>query len=294
MRLRRSLLWVNGYDKEKLKKGIESEVDSIVLDLEDGVTVPNKPEARAVTRDVLRNWDFKGKERVVRVNGLDTPFFEADLKEVLQALPDAVRLPKCESVEYVLKMDSILAKLEEENGLERDSIELILMIETPLGVMNSYEMARCCKRVTAMGIGMEDLTASMQVARQYELRSQDLLYARQKVVLSCKAAGVQAIDSGVLFSGDLDFYMQDCLNDKRDGFEGRSVGDLNHIPLVNKAFSPSDEEIDWAKRIIAAYDKAVADQISDVYVDGKYVDPPVVSKAALILERLDRINRKGR
>lgn len=294
MRVRRSLLWVNGYDAEKLKKGIESDVDCIVLDLEDGVTVPNKPEARRVTYDALKNWDFKGKERVVRVNAPDTPFFADDLKEVLPALPDAVRLPKCETVEYVLNMDSILAKLEEENGLPRDTIELILMIESPLGVMNSYDMARCCKRVTAVGIGMEDLTASMQVSRHYELRSLDLLYARQKVVLSCKAAGVQAIDSGVLFSGDLEFYMQDCLNDKRDGFEGRSVGDLNHIPLVNKAFSPTEQEIDWAQRIIAAYNKAIADEISDVYVDGKYVDPPVVSKAELILERLERINNRGK
>lgn len=292
MRVRRSLLWVSGYDLDKLKAAIESDTDTIVIDLEDGVAVTQKPEARKKAYEALTTWDFKGKERAVRVNGPDTPFFKDDLEQVLIALPDAVRLPKCETVEYVLEMDRILADLEKKNNLPENTIELILMIETPLGIMNCYDMARCCKRVTAMGVGMEDLTASMQVSRFYELRSQDLLYARQKMVLSAKAAGVQAIDSGVLFNGDLDFFMQDCLNDKRDGFEGRSVSDLNHIALVNKAFSPTDEEIDWAKRVVDAYSKAVESGSSDVYVDGKFVDPPVVAKADLILERLDRINNR--
>lgn len=289
MRLRRSLLWVSGYDTNKLRAAIDSEVDAIVIDLEDGVTVPQKPQARACTYEALKNWDFKGKERIVRVNGLDTPYFKEDLEQVLIALPDAIRLPKCESVEYVLEMDRILGKLEDENGLRRNSIEIILMIETALGIMRCYEMATCCPRVTAMGVGMEDLTASMGVARNYELRSQDLLYARQKLVLEGKAAGIQVLDSGVLFNGDLDFYRQDCLNDKRDGFEGRSVSDLNHISIVNEAFSPTEEEISWAKRIIAAYDKAVAECNSDVVVDGKFVDPPVVTKAEAIMTRLERI-----
>lgn len=292
MRVRRSLLWVNGYDTEKLKKAIESNTDTIVIDLEDGVTVPQKAEAREKAYEALKNWDFKGKERALRVNGLDTPFFKDDLEKVLPAIPDAVRLPKCETVEYVLEMDRILTELEEKNGVPQNTIELILMIETPLGVMNSYELAKCTKRVTAMGIGMEDLTASMEVARYYELNTTDLIYARQKVILSAKAAGVQAIDSGVLFSGDLDFFMKDCMQDKRDGFEGRSVSDLNHIDLVNKAFSPTEKEIDWAKRVIEAYENGVRTGCSDVYVDGKYIDPPVVSKATLIMSRYNKISQK--
>lgn len=292
MRVRRSLLWVNGYDTEKLKKAIDSNTDTIVIDLEDGVTVPQKDEAREKAYEALKNWDFKGKERAVRVNGLDTPFFKDDLEKVLPAIPDAIRLPKCETVEYVLEMDRILTELEEKNGIAKNTIELILMIETPLGVMNSYELAHCTKRVTAMGIGMEDLTASMEVARHYELNTTDLIYARQKVILSAKAAGVQAIDSGVLFSGDLDFFMKDCLQDKRDGFEGRSVSDLNHIDLVNEAFSPTEREIDWAKRIIEAYENGVKTGRSDIYVDGKYVDPPVVSKAELIMSRYHKISQK--
>lgn len=292
MRLRRSLVWVSGYDLEKLKKAIDSNVDAIVLDLEDGVTVNQKPEARACAYKALKEWDFKGKERVVRVNGLDTEFFQADLEQVLPAIPDAIRLPKCESVEYVLEMDRHLTELEKKYQVPEGSIELILMIETAKGIMKCYEMASCCKRVTAMGVGMEDLTASMGVARNYELGSQDLLYARQKLVLEAKAAGVQALDSGVLFSGDPEYMIQDTLKDKRDGFEGRSLSDLSHADIINQCFSPSKEEAEWAKKVISAYKKAAEEGRSDVEVDGKFIDPPVVAKAEKIKERLALIAEK--
>lgn len=292
MKLRRSLVWVSGYDLDKLKKAIDSNVDAIVLDLEDGVTVNQKPEARACAYKALKEWDFKGKERVVRVNGLDTEFFKDDLEQVLPAIPDAVRLPKCESVEYVLQMDRHLTELERKYGVPEGSIELILMIETAKGIMKCYEMASCCKRVTAMGVGMEDLTASMGVARNYELGSQDLLYARQKLVLEAKAAGVQALDSGVLFSGDPDYMVQDTLKDKRDGFDGRSLSDLSHVDIINQCFSPTKEEAEWAGRVIAAYKKAVEEGCSNVEIDGKFIDPPVVAKAEKIMERLAQIEKK--
>lgn len=294
MRLRRSLVWVSGYDLDKLRKAIDSNVDAIVLDLEDGVTVNQKPEARACAYKALKEWDFKGKERVVRVNALDTEFFKEDLEQVLPAIPDAIRLPKCESVEYVLEMDRQLTELEKKYQVPEGSIELILMVETAKGIMKCYEMASCCKRVTAMGVGMEDLTASMGVARNYELGSQDLLYARQKLVLEAKAAGVQALDSGVLFSGDPEYMIQDTLKDKRDGFEGRSLSDLSHVDLINQCFSPSEEEAEWAEKIIAAYKNAVEEGRSEVEIDGKFVDPPVVAKAETIKARMALIEGKKR
>lgn len=292
MKLRRSLLWVSGYDLEKLKKAVESPVDAIVLDLEDGVTVKQKPEARAGAAKALREWDFRGKERIVRVNGLDTPYFRADLNEVLVALPDAVRLPKCESVEYVMEMDRILAEVEQNANLAIGTIELILMLETPAGIMHCYDMASCCQRVTAVGIGMEDLTASMGVSRNYELGASDLLYARQKMILEAKAAGVQVLDSGVLFSGDPDYMLADTLRDKRDGFDGRSLSDITHAQIVNDCFSPSKEEVNWAKRVILAYEEAALTGKSDVTVDGKFVDPPVVAKAERIEIQADMIRKK--
>lgn len=294
MRLRRTLVWVNGNDKSKLQAAIASNVDCIVLDLEDGVALPEKPEARRCAMEFLSEWDFKGKERVLRINPMDSDQVNLDYEVVEKGLPDAIRLPKCEDTGPILRLDSYLGDLEKKKGLAPNTIEIILMIETPLGIMRVYDMASCCERVTAVGVGMEDLTASMGVMRHYELGAPDLLYARQKMILEARAAGIQALDSGTLFNGDPEYMLQDSILDRRHGFDGRSVGDLAHVDVVNKAFTPSDEQADWAKRIIEAYARGVAEGRSDVYVDGKFVDPPVVSKAEAIQERLRLIEEKKR
>lgn len=299
MRVRRSLAFCQAINPDGVKRLIEGNVDCIVLDLEDGVVVTRKAENREKTLDILLNWDFHKKEKVVRINGPDTPFYKEDMDQVIRpGLPDAVRLPKCETAEYVLGVSEDLAKIEKDAGLAPNSIELILMIETPLGIMNTYQLCTCCERVTTVGIGMEDLTASVGILRRYELNCLDLLYARQKMILEAKSAGVQAIDSGILFHASEDWIYQDSLNDRNMGFTGRSCSarypDL--VDAVNKAFSPSEDEIEWAHKVVDAYEKAKAIGNSDVYVDGKFVDPPVVGKAQNVIDlkrQIDERNGEG-
>lgn len=298
MRLRRSLAFCQAINPDGVKKLIEGNVDCIVLDLEDGVVVTRKEENRRKTLDILQHWDFRNKEKVVRVNGPDTPFYQQDIDEVIRpGLPNAVRLPKCETVDYVLKVSDDLAKIEKDAGLAPNSIELILMIESSLGIMNTYQLCTCCKRVTAAGIGMEDLTAEMGILRRYELNCLDLLYARQKLILEAKAAGVQAIDSGILFHATEDWIYQDSLIGRNMGFTGRSCSTRypELVDAVNLAFSPSEGEIDWAHKVVAAYEEAKNSGNSNVYVDGKFVDPPVVGKAQNVLDLEQQINeRNGR
>lgn len=292
MKLRRTLLWVNGNDIEKIDAAIASNTDCIVFDLEDGVPHPIKDEARRITAQALRERAFRNKERVVRINHLDSPESKRDLEAILPSVPDAIRLPKCESVEYVLRLDRIITDFERENGLPDGRIEIILMIETALGLINSYEMASCTKRVTAMGIGMEDMTASLGLKRYYELGTHDLLYARQKLVVSAVAAGVQPLDACVLFLGNLDYMHEDTMNSRRDGFVGRSVYDVEQIDSINAAFAPAPEEIEWAKRIQKAYEDGSRNGIAEIRVDGIYVDPPVVAKADRILELVRMIEMR--
>lgn len=292
MKLRRTLLWVNGNDIEKLDAAIASNTDCIVFDLEDGVPHSIKDEARRITAQALRERAFRNKERVVRINHLDSPESKRDLEAILPSVPDAIRLPKCESVEYVLRLDRIITDFERENGLPDGRIEIILMIETALGLINSYEMASCTKRVTAMGIGMEDMTASLGLKRYYELGTHDLLYARQKLVVSAVAAGVQPLDACVLFLGNLDYMHEDTMNSRRDGFVGRSVYDVEQIDSINAAFAPAPEEIEWAKRIQKAYEDGSRNGIAEIRVDGIYVDPPVVAKADRILELVRMIEMR--
>lgn len=283
-RPRRSLAWINVLVKDKLQQAIESNVDSIVLDLEDTLPVNQKEIGRAETVRALMEEDFQGKERVVRINALDTQWAEADLLAVLPALPDAIRLPKCETVEYVLRLDSIISEFEHAHNLVRNSIGIILMIETPLGIINCVDMAKCSDRIYAIGLGMEDLTTSLRVARSYELNSLNLLYARQKLVIAGRAAGVQVLDSSVLLD-DSEFIYQDSVNSKQFGYDGRSVVNLKHVDAVNRAYRPSDKEIEWANKIIDIYDHR-KETGEEPYYQGLFVDIPVVTKARQILETL--------
>ncbi len=283
-RLRRSLAWVNVLVKDKLHLAIESNVDSIVLDLEDTLPIGQKEEGRAETVRALMEEDFQGKERVVRINALDTKWAAADLQAVLPALPDAIRLPKCETVEYVLRLDSIISEFEQSHGLEKNSIGMILMIETPLGIINCVDMAKCSDRIFAIGLGMEDLTTALHITRSYELNSTNLIYARQKLVIAGRAAGVQVLDSSVLLD-DPEFIYQDSVNSKQFGYDGRSVVNLNHVDAVNRAYRPSEKEIEWANRIIDIYDHCQETE-GEPYYQGLFVDIPVVTKARQILEAL--------
>lgn len=294
MRLRRTIYWANGLNLDALKQAIDSNVDAICMDLEDGILNNLKEKCRAATVEVLKNWDFRGKERLVRINKFGTEFIEADLEAILPCKPDALRIPKAENVEDLLALDRRLTAFEKENGMEKNSIEMVLMIETALGMIRCYELASCCERITAVGIGMEDFTTSMGLKRYYELNSTDLLYARQKMVMDCRAAGVQALDSGTLFKGNVEYMREDSLNDKRHGFNGRSVGDLCQVDVINEVFTPSEKDVDWAKRVIAAYQQGLETGNNDVYVDGCFVDPPVVDKAQAILKDMAVIEARLR
>lgn len=280
-RRRRSLVWVNVLIKDKLQNAIDSEVDCVVMDLEDTLPLSQKREGREAVVKALKELDFNGKERIVRINGLDTPFAADDIKEILPALPDAIRLPKCETVEYVLRLDKEIADFESANGLEKNTIGMILMIETPLGIINSYEMAKCSDRICAIGIGLEDLTTAMQINRKYELDAQQLIYARQKVIISGRAAGVQVLDSSSLID-DPEFIYKDCVTSKEFGFDGRSMVNLNHVDSINRGYSPSEEEINWANNVINVYQNS-QNGSEEPYYGKLFVDIPVVAKAEQIL-----------
>lgn len=296
MKLRRSLAFCQAINPEGVKTLINGNVDCLVFDLEDGVVATRKSENREKTLEILSGWDCRGKEKIVRINGPDTPFYEQDMEEVIKrGLPDAVRLPKCENTEYILKVAEDLTVIEKNAGLAPNTIELVLMIETAIGIMNTFKLCTCTERVTAVGIGMEDLTSSMGILRRYDLNCTDLLYARQKMILEGKAAGVQVIDSGILFHAAPQYIYEDSMNGRQMGFDGRSCSvrypDL--IDSVNLAFTPLDSEVEWAYKVQSAYHEAVQKGISDVYVDGKFVDPPVVAKARNILNLMDQIKQRS-
>ena len=298
IKLRRSLVWANGNNFDKIKAVIESDADAVVLDLEDLCPAPEKDAARAGAVKVFTEWDFKGKERIVRPNPLDTELGQKDIEALLPSVPDAIRLPKCETPEYVLTLDNRLSEFERRNGLPQNRIEIILMLETPLGIINGYQMASCCERVTGMGIGAGDLTNAMGVPRDLTPGSLQLLYAKQKMVMDAKAARVQVFDTTVICQPDkMDamnaFIEEDTKVIKMMGFTGRSVSMLPHIDIVNRVFAPTHEEETLARKIVRGYEEGLAAGLSEVFVDGNFVDPPIVENAEKVVALADCIAAKA-
>ena len=270
MRIRRSLGWAKGFSVESVKKIINTECDAVCIDLEDGVPAIRKTEARATTVKMIQELDFKGKERIVRINPFGSQYFQDDINEVIAvAPPDAIRVPKCEHVNIIEKIDTLLSAIEKKHNLPENSIEIIAMIESPIGVRNAYDIACSCKRLTALNIGMEDLTREMGIERRYYNNPLDLIYARQKVVLDSKAAGVQCIDSGLLIE-DFEANHKQNIDSKQMGFTGRSVHNNAEAISANEAFSPSKQQIAFSTGAVQAWEMGNSTKDNIVF-DGRTI-----------------------
>ena len=297
MKVRRTLVFANGYDFDKIRAVIDSDADAITLELEDLCPEPRKDEARDGAVKVLREWDFKGTDKIVRINSPETERGRRDLEAILPAHPDAIRLPKCETVEYVKSVDKYLTDFEKANGLPINSIELILVIESPLGIINCYEMASCAKRITGVGLGAYDLCCEMGIDRDLTAGSVQLLYAKQKMVMDAKAAGVDVFDTTVVcVPGEADkmndFIRADTEAIRMMGFTGRSISMLPHVEIVNKVFEPTPEQITHASNVVSGWNEAMARGEKEVYIDGKFIDPPIVGRAQRTLDLYQAIEHK--
>ena len=289
MKLRRSLIWVGGDNEAKFKAAVASNADVICFDVEDGVLPQNKELARQKIVEYIKNYDLKGKEIGVRINGVNTEYWERDLEVILPAVPNFLRLPKSNDIKEILMLDKIVSKFEEEHDLPQYTIEFILMIEDPLGLMCVYELCTCTPRVTAVGIGLEDFTTAMGMQRRYELGSLELIYAKQKLIVEAKAAGVQALESSSLIQEGLEYLLEDSKLSRSFGFTGRSAGEVSHVDVINRAFTPSEDELSWAREVRRCYNLSLANNDPSLLcVDGKAIDWPVVVKADNLLE-LDQL-----
>lgn len=296
-RLRRTLLWTKGHKDDEVRAALASNADAIVFECEDMVIPPEKEAALQGAARAMRSMNFYGKERIIRPNDITTERGMHDLEVILPCKPDALRLPKCEDVGVLLNLDRRLSAYEQKQGWEENSIEIILTLETPKGIRLAYEMASCCKRITGMGLGAGDLTSAMGIDRDLTPGSLQLLYAKQKMIMDGKEAGVQLFDTTVLCkdmnSASLDaFIQQDTIANKSYGITGRSVSMLRHIDIINGVYAPSEEEVELAAKIIKGYEQGVRDGISEIFVDGHFVDAPVIRKQQEVLEMARRIHER--
>lgn len=295
-RLRRTLLWTKGHKPEEVTAALASNADCIVFECEDMVIPPEKEAALQGAANAMRTMNFRGKEKIIRPNDITTERGLHDLEVILPCRPDALRLPKCEDVNVLLALNKRLTQYEAQMGWERNSIEVILTLETPKGIRLAYELASCCERVTGMGVGAGDLTSAMGVDRDLTPGSLQLLYAKQKMIMDGKEAGVQLFDTTV-FSKDMnsdsldEFIARDTQANKSYGITGRSVSMLRHIDIINGVYAPSAREVELARRIIDGYEQGCREGVSEIFIDGHFVDAPVVRKQREVLE-MDRMIRE--
>ncbi len=277
---RRSQLYVPGNSPSMIQNCMVFGADGVLLDLEDSVSIFQKDSARFLVANALSHLDFGDIEVVVRINGIDTPYCIDDLNAIIPLKPDAIRLPKTSSVEDIINYEKIISEIEEKNNIEIGTTKIVPMLETAVAIENAYEIAKSSKRIIAITIGGEDLTADMKVARTRE--GKELYWARAKVALAASAAKVAALDTVYSDVNDEEGLRKDTQIIKELGFDGKACINPRQIQIIHGVFNPTDEEIEKAIEIIKASRQKEGGVVS---LNGKMIDYPVVKRAEITLTR---------
>lgn len=278
--LRRAMLFAPGNNPGVLQHAGIYGADSLIFDLEDAVSIYEKDAARLLVRNVLRSIRFPC-EVGVRINHISTPWGFDDLEAVLSARPDFIRLPKCEDAEEMKRIDDIVTKAERRYGYPEGSIRLMAAIESPKGLRNAYAIAASTPRMMALAIGGEDFATSLKTAKTKD--GTELLVAKSMIVFAAREAGISPIDSVFSDLNDEEHFIKETELAKQLGFDGKSCVHPRQIELVHRVFTPTEMEIEQARRIIRAYREAMARKSGVVALDGRMIDAPMITRATRIL-----------
>ena len=286
MRSRRDLLYVPGSDLHKIEKAAALDVDCITLDLEDGVAENRKTEARELIASALRELDFGRSEKIVRVNSFASGRAAEDLAAVLPAHPDAILLPKVDAPQYIQEADRLIASVEATQGWAVGSIALVVIVESARGIMNLEAICRQSEsipRFQGIVFGAEDFIADMGATRTPE--ALELLYARSRLVLHAVAFGLQAIDLVTVNFKDQEFLEKESRQGAQMGYSGKQIIHPVQVEPVQRVFSPSETEIERARKILEEARQHESEGKGAFTVDGQMVDMPVIKRAEGILAR---------
>jgi citrate lyase subunit beta / citryl-CoA lyase len=284
-RPRRSVLYMPGSNARALDKGRSLPADALIMDLEDAVAPAAKGEARGLILEALEAGGYGHREIVIRVNGLDTPWGHDDLVMAARANADAVLLPKVESADMVRRAEAILRAAGAP-----DSLAIWCMMETPRGILHAEEIADSSRRLEALVMGTSDLAKDLHCAHT-EMRL-PMLHSLSTCVLAARAAGLAILDGVHLDLNDDEGYRQSCRAGLEMGFDGKTLIHPKTIGVANEIFSPSEGDVAWARKIIAAYKDAVAKGSAVVLVDGKLIENLHVEGAERIVKLVEAIEAR--
>ncbi|HEX6711080.1 MAG TPA: CoA ester lyase [Rubrobacter sp.] len=296
MRASRSLLAVPANRRKMAEKALASDADAVFLDLEDAVAPDNKADAREDLVRALKELDWRDRPRLYRANALDTLYFYRDLIQVIEEAGnalDAVMVPKVNRPEDLHAVSILLSQLEMATDLERGKIKLEAQIESAEGLIYADAIARATPRLEALHFGPGDFAASLRIP-QISIGVMDewdeaypghrFHYAMQRIAVAARAAGLRVLDGPVADYSDEEGLHRSCLVARSLGFDGKWCIHPAQIAVVNEVFSPTDREVEWAEKVVAAYEEANASGSGSVSVDGQMVDAASIKMARNTLD----------
>jgi len=261
----------------KIRKAAALAVDSIIMDIEDGVAYKQKAEARATILEALNSLDFANNERLVRVNRVGSGLTAQDIIQTIAGQPDGYVLPKVESTKDVIYVDYLLRDLEASHHFPIGSITLQAILESAKGILNAYEIARASSRLTALQFGCEDLRGDLGATATPA--GWEAFYARSHVVTVAAACGLQAIDGVFLNLADTEAAYREAKKAAELGYQGKLAIHPRQIEAYHRAFTPTDSEITAAQQLVDAFNTHQQAGIGAFVFDGKMIDEAIVRPA---------------
>lgn len=283
-RLRRSLLFVPGGETRKLERAAEAGADTLLADLEDAVAPERKDDARRGVARWLEGLPADGAEPAVRINPRSTPWCDEDLAAVVGAGARAVMLPKCEAAQDVAWAAAALDGLEREAPPARGRVGILALVESAAGVARAAEIAAASDRVEALCFGHADFSVGLGLADPDPSRGV-VHHARCAVVIAARAAGRSPVDTVCLDVRDEAAFRADAERGLRLGFDGKLCIHPAQVAIANRVWTPSEEQIEAARRVLAAWREARERGVAVFALDGRMVDAPVVAMHERVLQR---------
>lgn len=259
--------------------------DSIMIDLEDSVSMHEKDAARLLVYHSLKTLDYGNTEVLVRVNGLNTPYGREDFAAIVRAKPNAIRLPKTETPQDVIEADQLISAIEQEIDMEHGTIKLFAAIESAKGVLNAQQIATASSRLIGIALGAEDFVTDLKTNRSLE--GIELLTARSLILFAARAAGIAAVDTVFSDVNNEEGFTNEVKLIRQLGFDGKSIINPRQIEIVHRIYTPSEEEVRKSLRIIEASREAEEKGSGVISLEGKMIDKPIVERALRVLDLAD-------
>jgi citrate lyase beta subunit len=296
VRLSRSVLAVPASKWKMVEKGPLSGADLFFLDLEDAVAPNEKAAARENVIQAIKELDWQGRPTFYRINSLDTPYFYRDVIEVVEEAGeglDLILVPKVERAEDLSTLDTLLTSVELNAGVEPGKVKLEAQVETAKGLVSIDAVARATERLEALVLGPGDFAASVRIP-QMSIGTVDewdeaypgdrFHYAMQRIVVAARAADLRAVDGPVADHRDEEGLRKSCLRARSLGFDGKWCVHPSQVEIVNEAFSPTEKELEWARKVVSAYEEANAAGSGSISVNGQMIDAASIKMAKNTLD----------